>query len=501
MHVVSLDGNSLNLEAIRKVARQGVQVVISQSQAARIREARRIVEKRLQGEEVVYGITTGVGKLADTRISASEASQLQHNIVLSHATGMGAPLPTDVTRAIVLLRANTFAKGYSGVTLELTQFLVELLNRGVHPIVYELGSVGASGDLAPLAHVGLTVIGEGDVEYKGQVRQAAEVLREVKLKPIALAPKEGLSLVNGTQATLGILALIVIDAHRLAHLADIAAAMSLDALLGSPVGFDDRIHSLRPHAGQREVAKRLTRLLEGSQIRESHRECQKVQDAYSLRCIPQVHGACRDLIGYARSVIEIEINSATDNPLVFLEDDEILSGGNFHGEPLAFAGDALSMALSEFGGISERRVARLLDASSSQLPPFLTKRSGLHSGFMIAHLTSVSAVAENKILSHPASVDSLPTSGGQEDHVSMSCTSALKAWKIKENLETILSIEFLCAAQALDLLRPLKSSMRLERVHSTIRETIPVLEGDRPLYKDIHAMKKLLKEDDSLQVS
>jgi histidine ammonia-lyase len=324
-------------------------------------------------------------------------------------------------------------------------------------------------------------------------------LRELKLKPIALAPKEGLSLVNGTQGTLGILALSLIDAHRLSDLADIAAAMSLDALLGSPVGFDDRIHSLRPHPGQQEVARRLTQLLEGSQIRESHRECRKVQDAYSLRCIPQVHGACRDLISYAGSVVETEINSATDNPLVFFEDDEILSGGNFHGEPLAFAGDALSMALSEFGGISERRVARLLDASLSRLPPFLTERSGLHSGFMIAHLTGVSAVAENKILSHPASVDSLPTSGGQEDHVSMSYTSALKAQRIKENLETILSIEFLCAAQAFDLLRPLRSSKRLETIHSTIREAIPVLEGDRPLYRDIRKMRKLLIEDDSLQ--
>lgn len=499
MRVVSLDGNSLSLEKIKEVARHGAKVAVRRSQAARIKKARQIVEKKLKGEEAIYGITTGVGKLATTRISPNDASSLQHNIVLSHAAGAGPSLPQDITRAIILLRANTFAKAHSGVRLELIQFLVELLNRRVHPIIYELGSVGASGDLAPLAHVALAVIGEGVVEYEGEVRKATEVLRQVGLEPILLAPKEGLSLVNGTQATLGILALLLVDARHLFDLSDIAAAMSLDALRGSPVAFDHRIHSLRPYPGQREVAKRLTRLLEGSQIRRSHRECEKVQDAYSLRCIPQVHGACRDLINYAKSVAEIEINSATDNPLVFLEDDEILSGGNFHGEPLSFAGDALSMALSELAGISERRVARLLDASISRLPPFLTKKSGLHSGFMIAHLTSVSAVAENKILSHPASVDSLPTSGGQEDHVSMSYTSALKAWRIKENLETTLSIEFLCAAQALDLLRPLKSSKTLERIHSRIRRVIPVLEDDRPLYRDIRAMKKLLQEEDFLE--
>ncbi len=495
MSVVSLDGNSLTLESLKKVARYGAQVKVRQSQTAKIRRARQIVEKKLRNEVPIYGINTGVGKLATTKISPADASDLQRNIVLSHSTGVGSFLPQDITRAIILLRANTLAKAYSGVRLEVIQFLVELLNRRVHPLVPELGSVGASGDLAPLSHIALAVIGEGEVEYNSEVRETGEILKEIGLTPIRLAAKEGLSLVNGTQATLGILALLLLDALRLSDLADIAAAMSIDTLRGTPAGFDHRIHTLRPHPGQVDVARRLTRLLDGSQIRESHRECEKVQDAYSLRCTPQVHGACRDLIHYAKSVVEIELNSATDNPLVFPEDDEILSGGNFHGEPLAFAGDALSMVLSEFAGISERRVARLLDASLSGLPPFLTRKSGLHSGFMIAHLTCVSAVGENKILAHPASVDSLPTSGGQEDHVSMSYTSVLKAWKIKDNLETVLAVEFLCAAQALDLLRPLKSTKNLEKIHSKIREAIPVLEDDRPLYRDILAMKKLLKED------
>lgn len=500
MNVVFLDGNSLTLEKIGKIARDGVRVKIRQSQITKIRGARQIVEERLAGKEPVYGITTGVGKLATARISPSEAAVLQRNIVLSHSTGVGSFLPQDTTRAIILLRANTLAKGYSGVRPKLIQFLIELLNRRVHPLIPELGSVGASGDLAPLAHLALAVIGEGEVECDGKVKKAEEVLREVGLKPIQLAPKEGLSLVNGTQATLGVLALLLLDAHRLSDIADVAAAVSVDTLSGTPVAFDRRIHSLRPHPGQIEVAKRLTQLLSGSQIRKSHRACKEVQDAYSLRCIPQIHGACRDLINYARSVADIEINSATDNPLVFADDSEILSGGNFHGEPLAFAGDALSMALSELAGLSERRVARLLDASLSGLPPFLTRKSGLHSGFMIAHLTCVAAVAENKILSHPASVDSLPTSAGQEDHVSMSYTSALKAWKIKENLETVLSIEFLCGAQALDLHRPLKSSRSLERIYSKIREVVPILEDDRPLYRDILSMKKLLKEANFLRI-
>lgn len=497
---VFLDGNSLTLEQIEKVARDGEKVEIKQSQIAQIKKSREIVEQKLAGEELIYGVTTGVGKLATTRIPPKEASELQHNIVRSHSTGVGSPLPQDITRAIILLRANALAKGYSGVRLQLIQSLIELLNRRIHPVIPDLGSVGASGDLAPLAHLALTLIGEGEVEYRGKVKKAVDALKEAGLNPISLVAKEGLSLVNGTQATLGVLSLVLLDAFRLSALADLAAAMSVDTLRGTPVPFDHRIHSLRPHSGQVEVARRLTQLLEGSRIRESHRECEKVQDAYSLRCTPQVHGACRDLMKYVRTVVEIEVNSATDNPLVFPEDEEILTGGNFHGEPLAFAGDALAMALSEFAGISERRVARLLDGSLSGLPQFLTRKSGLHSGFMIAHLTCVSAVAENKILSHPASVDSLPTSGGQEDHVSMSYTSAMKALKIKGNLETALSIEFLCAAQALDLLRPLRSSKKLELVHSKIREIIPVLEDDRPLYSDILAMKKLLQKPDLLQI-
>ena len=500
MDPISLDGNSLTLEEIALVSRQGAQVEISPFQVPKIRRARQIVEKRLKEKDPVYGITTGVGKLAAARISPEDSSELQRNIVLSHATGVGARLPEDVTRAIILLRINTLAKAYSGVRLELIEFLADLLNRRIHPLIFELGSVGASGDLAPLAHLALPVIGEGEVEYHGSVRKTSELFEELGLASMKLAPKEGLSLVNGTQATLGILVLLLLDTLHLSDVADIAGAMSVDALRGSPTSFDERIHSTRPHPGQLEVARRLSHLLDGSQIRDSHLECERIQDAYSVRCIPQVHGACRDLVNYAKSVIEREINSATDNPLVFREDDEILSGGNFHGEPLAFAGDVLAMALSEFASISERRIARFLDAPLSGLPPFLTHKSGLHSGMMIAHLTGAAAVAENKILSHPASVDSLPTSAGQEDHVSMSFGAALKAWRVRERAAIVLSIELLCGAQALDLLRPLRSSAFLERIHAQIREVVPVLDADRPLYKDILSVKQLLETDDFVQL-
>ncbi|KPJ50054.1 histidine ammonia-lyase [candidate division TA06 bacterium DG_26] len=496
---IFLDGQSLTLTQIKDVARRSARVSLRRSQLLRIRKSRQAVERKLREEIPLYGITTGVGKLATTRISANQAAELQRNIVLSHSTGVGPFLPQDVTRAVVLLRANTLAKGYSGVRAEVIQFLIDLLNHRIHPRVPEVGSVGASGDLAPLAHVALVLIGEGEVEYRGMVRRTQSALKKIALKPLSLAAKEGLSLVNGTQATLGIMTLALLDAERLCDLAELAGAMSVDALRGSPAAFDRRIHAVRPHPGQVRVAKRLSKLLKGSQIRESHRGCKKVQDAYSLRCIPQVHGACRDLVRYVRSVVEAEINSATDNPLVFWEDDEILSGGNFHGEPLALAADALSIALSELASISERRVARLLDASLSGLPPFLTRKSGLHSGFMTAHLTSVAALGENKVLSHPASVDSLPTSGEQEDHVSMSYTAALKAWKIRENLETALAVEFLCAAQALDLLRPLRSSRPLEKAHHAIRNLVPFLDADRPLYRDILAMKNLLREDTLLE--
>ncbi|HEY7820892.1 MAG TPA: histidine ammonia-lyase, partial [Vicinamibacteria bacterium] len=441
---------------------------------------------------VVYGINTGFGNFKNVVIPREDLEELQINLVRSHSAGVGNSLPEPVVRAILLLRANTLASGYSGIHPGTLDTLVSLLNEGVHPIVPEKGSVGASGDLAPLAHVALTLIGEGEAMYRGERLSGGDALARAGLSPAKLHPKDGLALINGTQVISALLADTLIDARRLARSADVIGALTLDALLGTDAAFDPRIHEARPHPGQKACALNLRRLLAGSALRKSHEACDRVQDSYSLRCMPQVHGAVRDALDYASRVLEIEMNSATDNPMIFVDDRAVLNGGNFHGQPVALASDFLTIALAELGAISERRTERLVNPDLSDLPAFLVKEGGLNSGFMILQVTAAALASENKALSHPASVDSIPTSANQEDHVSMGVTAARKTREVASNLAQILAIELLAAAQALEFRRPLTSSPALEAVHARLRERVPAYERDRVNYPDLAAARELV---------
>jgi histidine ammonia-lyase len=450
---------------------------------------------------VSYAITTGVGKLSDVRIAGDQIRELQVNLLRSHAVGVGDPLPAPETRAMMLLRANSLAKGYSGVRPLIIDTLCELLNRGVTPFVPSQGSVGASGDLAPLAHLALVLIGEGEcIDANGSRMPSAEALKRADLKPLMLEAKESISLINGTQGMLSVGTLALLSTETLIRTADVIGALTLDALRGTDVAFDDRIHRARPHAGQIATAANLRRLLEGSEIRASHKDCNRVQDAYSLRCIPQVHGAVRDTIAHCREVMEIEANSAVDNPLVFLKDPrsadaggDVLSGGNFHGEPVAFALDFLAIALSALAGISERRVERLVNPALNEgLPPFLAPGAGLNSGFMMPQVTAAALASENKVLAHPASVDSITTSGNKEDYVSMGMTAALKLRRVVQNTRNVLAIEAMAAAQALDFLAPLKTSKRGQAAHAAIRSVCPTMEKDRVMYGDLARLAELI---------
>jgi histidine ammonia-lyase len=482
-----LDGERLT---IADICESGP-VELAPSAIERMESSRALIDRLAAGDDPIYAVNTGVGLLANVRIPREDLDQLQRNVIRSHAAGVGDPLPRDVVRAMMLIRANVLAKGLSGIRPLVARRLCDLLNRGVTPVVPSQGSVGASGDLAPLAHMALVLIGEGEAEYEGIVLGGGEALRRAGIDRIDLHPKEGISLINGTQAMLAIGCLELKAAQLLAESADVICAMSLDALRGTPRAFDARIHEARPHPGQLESAARLRGLLEGSEIRQSHMACQRVQDAYSLRCVPQVHGAVLDTLAEARRVFTIELNSATDNPLVFGE--EILSGGNFHGEPLAFQLDFLAVALTALAGISERRIDRLVNpALNERLPPFLAGHAGLESGLMMAQVTAAALVAENRVLSHPASTGSITTSGNKEDFVSMGMTSALKFQRVVKNTRAVLAIEALAAARALDLLAPLKTSPRLEAVRERIREVSPPIESDRPLYRDIAAIEGLL---------
>jgi histidine ammonia-lyase len=455
--------------------------------------SRNPVERLAAGDDPIYGVNTGVGLLADVRIARDELDQLQVNVIRSHAAGVGPPLPRDVVRAMMLIRANVLAKGFSGIRPIIAERLCDLLNRGVTPVIPEQGSVGASGDLAPLAHMALVLIGEGEAEVEGHVRSGRDALARAGIEPVVLHPKEGISLINGTQAMLAIGCLELDAAQTLADGADVICALTLDALRGTPRAFDTRIHDARPHPGQRESAARLNRLLEGSEIRQSHIACRRVQDAYSLRCAPQVHGAVRDTLAEARRVFTIELNSATDNPLVFGE--EILSGGNFHGEPLAFQLDFLAVALAALAGISERRIDRLVNpALNEDLPPFLAGHAGLESGFMMVQVTAASLVGENRVLAHPASTGSITTSGNKEDFVSMGMTAALKLRRVVRNTRAVLAIEALTACRALDFLGPLRSSPLLEQIRGKVRAVSPPVTGDRALHRDIAALGKLIAE-------
>jgi len=470
---------------------------------ARGRASRAMIEGILAAGQTVYGVNTGFGKLSDVSIPSRSLAQLQTNLVRSHAGGVGQPLSEAESRAMLLLRANVLAKGFSGCRTELVELLVALLNAGVHPVIPEKGSGGASGDLAPLAHLALVVMGEGEAFLNGERMAGGEALRRAGLRPLALAAKEGLALLNGTQAMTAVGGLAVARGLRVAKLADVAGAMALEALMGTPAAFDARIHEARPHAGQVAAAAHLLRLLEGSEIREAHREHDsRVQDAYCLRCMPQVHGAVRDVLSHVRGVLEIETGSATDNPLVFPAPSTetlnrgaaVLSGGNFHGAPLAYAFDYAAIALTDLAGITERRIDRLLNPDINEgLPAFLSPDAGLSSGFMMAQIVAAALINECQVLAHPSSTGSIPTSGGKEDHVSMGMTGAIKLRQIVEHAERIVGIELMCAAQGLEFRRPLKSGREVDRVYDAVRSVVPRLEQDRVLATDIDALAAAIR--------
>lgn len=487
---LALSGQALTIEEITSVAFESRAVTVAGEAWPKIKASREVVEKVVANGETAYGINTGFGKLADVRISNSDLSTLQHNLVRSHASGLGEPLPEPETRAMLLLRANVLAKGHSGVRPVVLETLVALLNHGIHPVIPSRGSVGASGDLAPLAHLALALIGEGEVSYKGERVGACCALREAGIDPLTLEAKEGLALLNGTQAMAATGALALNRALRVTQLFDLAGAMSLEALRGTPTPFDERIHAVRPHRGQIDAAAHLRCLLAESEIRESHRHNDpRVQDAYCLRCMPQVHGAARGALSHVREVIEIEAGSATDNPLIFSDGKDILSGGNFHGAPLALALDYAAIALTDLMSISERRIDRLINPDINEgLPPFLSDTPGISSGLMIAHVAAAALLNEAKVLSHPASVDSVPTSGGKEDHVSMGMTSALKLRQVVENAERVLAIEMMSAAQGLDYRAPLKPAREVERAKVVVRSVVPRLAEDRVLSGDIEKL-------------
>jgi histidine ammonia-lyase len=495
---MELKGESISLSQLAAVALGGETVQISPVAQPRILASRKVVEEIIARDAVVYGVTTGFGKLSDVRIPRGALNELQLNLVRSHACGIGEPLSEPEVRAMMLLRANVLTLGFSGIRPEIIQMLGEMLNRRVHPVVPAKGSVGASGDLAPLAHLALTIIGEGEAFLDGERMKSSEALRRAKLTPAQLAAKEGLALLNGTQAMHAVGGLALLRAKRVSRLADVSGAMSLEALTGTPAAFDARLQDARPHPGQRAAAKHLLTLLEGSEIRQSHlQDDPRVQDAYSLRCMPQVHGAVRGALSHCEEVLLVESASATDNPLVFSESGDVISGGNFHGAPLAFAFDYAAIAIVDLMSISERRIDRLVNPDKNEgLPAFLARQPGVQSGFMTAHVAAASLVNEARVLAHPASVDNITTSGGKEDHVSMGMTSALKLRSIVDLAENLLAIELLAAAEGLEHRRPLKSGAGVERAFATVRTFSPPLTRDRPLANDIARVAQAIRHGD-----
>jgi histidine ammonia-lyase len=528
MKALHINGNDLTLEEVSEVAADRRPVLLAPDAREVVDRARAVVDSLVAGNKVAYAITTGVGKLSDMRIAGDQIRELQVNLVRSHAMGVGEPLSIAETRAMMVLRANSLAKGFSGVRAIVIDRLCEMLNRGVTPFVPSQGSVGASGDLAPLAHLALALIGEGEcIDEKGPRIASGEALKRTQIKPLVLEAKEAVSLINGTQAMLGVGTIALLAAETLVDSADVIGGLSCDALKGTDTAFDERIHQARPHSGQIKSATNLRRMLEGSEIRESHRTCGRVQDAYSLRCIPQVHGAVRDTLEHCREVFETEANAAVDNPLVFVHagndhvgtaaldslpraqsrgpaerssaepSGDVVSGGNFHGEPVAFALDFLGIALSALAGISERRIERLVNPALSEgLPPFLAQDAGLNSGFMMAQVAAAALVSENKVLAHPASVDSITTSGNKEDYVSMGMTAAIKLKRIVQNTRNVLAIEAMAAAQAVDFYlhadKPLKPSKRGQAAHAAIRSVCLAMEKDRVMYNDLAKIAELI---------
>jgi histidine ammonia-lyase len=496
MSVVIVDGRTLSLEDIERVARDpAVRLSLAPEARARMKASRAVIDAKVESGERVYGVTTGFGRLASVSIAPEDRTSLQHNLVRSHASGMGDPLDQASVRALMLLRANALARGVSGCRPCLVDRLLALLEAGIHPRVPEFGSVGASGDLAPLAHVALTLLGEGEAERNGVMGPSGPFLADAGIEPLRLEAKEGLALINGTQATTGLGILALLAAERVLGTAEVAAAMSLDALLGTPEAFRAEIHEARPHVGQKRSAAVLRSLLEGSEIRESHRDGDpRVQDAYALRCIPQVHGAARHALVYVRGILETEANSATDNPLVFPEANVVVSGGNFHAQIVSQALDLLAIAVTDLAAISERRVERLLNPDLSMgLPAFLAAHPGLESGFMIAQVTVVDLLSEMRILAHPASVDSVTTSANQEDHVSMGLTAARKALRTVGCLERVVATELMCAAEGIEYRRPLRSGPVIEKAHEVVRSRVPRLDGDRVLGPDLDHLTELVR--------
>jgi len=491
-----LDGRTLALEDVERVAGDvGVEVRLDEEARRRIAESRAFIEEKVASGERVYGVTTGFGRLAEVVIEPGERTELQHNLLRSHASGMGQPLERAEVRAIMLLRANALARGNSGCRVTVVEHILDMLNHGIHPRVPRYGSVGASGDLAPLAHVALGILGEGRAERDGVEGDTAEFLQAAGLEPFHLEAKEGLSLINGTQATTGLGILALLAAERAVDTADVAGAMSLEALKGTPEAFRAEIQDARPHAGQRKSASRLRALLWDSEIRESHRVGDpRVQDAYALRCMPQVHGACREALGYVRGILQTEANSATDNPLVFPEANTIVSGGNFHAQVVSQALDLLAIAVADLAAISERRIERLLNPDLSMgLPAFLTERPGLRSGLMITQVTAVDCLAEMRVLAHPASVDSVTTSANQEDHVSMGLAAARKARRAVDLLEQVLATELMAAAQGIEFRRPLRAGAGVEEAYALVRGHVAALHEDRQLGPDLDALTAMVR--------
>jgi len=493
MDTVLLGYDGMTLEELVAIARDDARVDITAAAISELVKSSQLIAKWVAGEEKVYGVTTGFGNLADVSISRSDTRRLQTNLLMSHASGVGQPLDTESVRAVMALRVKDLLRGNSGARPETVQLLVSLLNAGITPVVPEKGSVGASGDLCPLAHLALVLVGLGEADVKGERLPGNQALQRLGLAPVDLDSGEGLALINGTQVMTGIGGLAVYDAVALGKLIDIAASMSLEVLMGSRTEFDPRIHDLRPHPGQARVAANMLKITSNSDIVTSHKDCGRVQDAYTLRCSPQVHGASHDAVQYARRVVETEMNSSTGNPLIFNDTETFLTGGNFHGQPVALAMDFMCMAVAELANISERRIERLVNPKLSGLPAFLVSDGGLNSGFMIAQYAAAALVSENKVLSHPACVDSIPTSANKEDHVSMGTISARKCREVVKNAEHVIAIEFLCAAQALDLFTNLKPGEGSLAAYQAIREAIPHLDQDRVMHTDIDTMVGLMR--------
>jgi len=496
MAPLCLDKEHITIDEVVEVARENVPVQVSPQGEARVARAWDLISRWVREKRVIYGITTGFGALSDVTISTDNIAQLQENILLSHAAGVGEPFPIETVRGIMALRVRDLSLGHAACRAEVLHQLVALLNNGVSPIIPEKGSVGASGDLAPAAHMGLVLIGRGEAYYKGRRVTGAKALEEIGLSPIRLEAGEGLAIINGTQVMTAIGVLAVHDAIRLSKVADIACAMSLEVLMGSQSEFDPLIHQVRPHPGQLTTAENMLRLTKGSEIIASHKGCSRVQDAYTLRCSPQIHGASKDAVAHAEQVIEIEINSTTTNPLVFAEIEDIRHGGNFHGQPVAMAADYLGMGLAELGSVSERRTERMVNPHLSHLPAFLIRDGGLNSGYMIAQYTAAALVSENKVLAHPACVDSIPTSANKEDHVSMGTIAIRQTREIMSNVEIVVAIELLCAAQAYDLItkdHPMKAGRGTRVAYDTIRKRVPYLENDREIHADIDKVVSLIR--------